>query len=446
MGDRPYRPARSVHSRKVGTVKTRSTRSMSRNFKAIVGVVCIALSSGAHASAQESDEPAEEVHSSPMLPAAPRALSRTVAVSGQVIDPFGVPEVATIYVQAWPNPAHEDAEIALNGAVQLGTLSTVTTDALGNFAVELSLDAIPSEYITEDRQVDLQLMAQSAIGHGLTAASVAHISVDTLGQVWLDPVYRMALQDAVSAGDAKDIAEAARLAAKHVTLTTDQPGLASQFVRIQPPPGTVGPKFHATSGTPCKMIALADYQHGTKVSDTFPNGRTGASGTSHIYFGHSSGIGYGFKPNGGSWSTKGHQARSSETTIKPTYSSANRYYKKTHHHRYYREDCVKPDNTGWVTYGYYYRSLSATGGATAPTTSYKPSWTWCTQVPTGEWIRDKNRSYSHSGAVEAPIGAYFHAYSAYSSGHTIQYKVGSGTSLCGDNDWPSASRRVSVKP
>lgn len=391
----------------------------------------------------------------PFLPSPPRQLSPTVAISGQIVDGLGLPVTGSVLIQAWPNPATEDAQIATAEQVDLLTLGLTQTDATGHFALELEFANLPPDYITEDRQVDMHLVAQAAGRHGVLGASVAHVDLDGMGPVWIDPVYRAAVTDAYAEGDPVATAEAEALAAKHVIIEVDQSGMAERWVDALPDVidwGEVEPYIPPTSDTQghgaggCKMIKLADYQHGTKVSDTFPNGKSGVSATSYLSEGHSSGIGYGFKPASGSWSTKGHQSRSSEVTIQPSYSTANRYYKKTHLHRHYREDCVKPDYTGYVTYGYYYRSLYATGGATVATTSYKPSWSYCTTIPAGNWIRKSTNSYSHSGAVEAPVGAYFSAYSAWTSTHDLRYKTSSAIQLCGDNNYPSKSRRVATKP
>lgn len=292
------------------------------------------------------------------------------------------------------------------------TVGAASAGPDGRFELRLSKGGIPQDYITDDGQLDLKLVAWS---ENREVHSFVSVRADSAAgePVWVDPT--------AARGLASDKAVSNRV---NVSLELSQPPTAAT--------GDPAPK------PGCSYWLVGTYDIWSQIGDGLSyNSRQ----TNWMYDASSHTVTVGAAiSSGGGWTSSGTTSTTTGVTFTWAASSSDRYFDVQIRYGNYANNCGAPNS---------FRAIYPTGGYRTRLISYDPAWTYCVQVSAGTWTRSTQggSSYSLSGGVLAAgvIGINLSMNTSYASTRTLSYNQTVSRHLCGSNNTPSLAARIAGK-
>lgn len=376
---------------------------------------------------------ASALTSATSMSAAEPGSANPVALTGRVAG--ASLDDAQFIVELWPRSDIEK-KLVVGDNVPTHRLPEAAVTANGsNFAIRLSPQGVPSNFIDDDGRVHLDVVILGSDRIGGTSATVSLLTGDQPGDArWIDPMSPLASGDRSAPSDLADL--------------DPQPKPVSVAVALekQRPATTV-------AAANCPTIRKLEKKSDRVVAIGHTFVPSGTQSKAWAFHGGSRSHTLGVAANyGGSWKAEKSKTFESGDTFK---WSANRsrtrsYRVETRYGKYYYQDLVKYPMESKCIKRRKWTPMYNTGGRFEKSYSSSPTWgsrANCRPYPSGEWTRTRTdgRNFSLAGgvAIKDLIGFDLSSKRAYSASSYIAYQiVGSGKKLCGNNDVPSRAGAI----
>lgn len=349
------------------------------------------------------------------------------------------------------------------------------------YQVELDTADLPDGYLNPDGVATFNVLVEDQAGESwMTTASARAVIKDSTsetspGIAWVDPMFgdlsepTTTAQKSDAAGNSLSVVDDASLAQAGDVVVADLVPLEGEANVAAPDDG------EPVDDSASEPVDEADVDDGSYATAACGNGNPGttywrlletsnrnavvrsayplgSTTTKVSYSTESSGTyGVGVSATGafGSYKASGTKTASGGSGYTSSALTGGRWYRREVNYGKYRVEIT--NIWGDCTYhSRQWRARKETGGATSVARSSRPNYTNCTNVAPGSWYRSSSSgtAYSWSAGVEisGKIGIDLSSRKQYTSSNRITYSISaSNRRICGDNDWPAASRKQMEK-
>lgn len=346
------------------------------------------------------------------------------------------------------------------------------------YQVELDTADLPDGYLNSDGVVTFNVLVKDQAGESwmTTTSARAVVKDSTVGTspsiAWVNPMFgdlsepASAVKTNDAAGNSLSVVDDASLAQASDVIVADLVPLEGEASVTTPDDGEsvddainepvndeadAGDGEFATAacgnGNPGTTYwrLLETSNRSAVVRTAYPIGSTTTAVSYSTESSGSYGIGVSASGVFGSYKASGTKTASGGSGYTSSRNTGGRLYRREVNYGKYRVEITNV----WGDCTYHsrqWRARSETGGATSAATSNRPNFTNCTNVDAGTWYRASSTgtAYSWSAGVEisGKIGIDLSSQKQYTSSNRITYYVsGSSKRMCGDNTYPSTSRK-----
>jgi hypothetical protein len=381
---------------------------MSRRIAAVAVATALLLGQGSTVGA---GEPAGDIPVG-IDPAGFSALldnTSPVAVEGQLLSTGGSGTEGRVEALAWPT-AKLLASLPVGVPFYTPPVGAAVTNTDGSFRIRLSADSVPRDYIDEDGQVDLELIAWDGEHQRSWFVSIQSRVAD--GELlWVSP----------TTGD--DLtASAAR-------------GPVTAAITLSEPLTNGGSLAKPT----CVEVLRATYNVWSQLGDGLVYNFTQYNWMSHSSS-HSMTVGVATSSSGSSWSASGSTGTTTGVTFTWAERNSDRYFDVQVQYGKFETFCQG------VSTGFTFKARFPTGGYRERLVSYNPSWTNCAPVSAGTWSRTSSSGNHFAlgfGVDASPyIGIDLSLDTNYGSTRTLYIRQTVSRHVCGSNNVPSLAGRI----
>jgi hypothetical protein len=340
----------------------------------------------------------------------------TVA-SGTLRDRAGAALPGWVALLAWPTEK-VTRTVGIGQSVAIPTVGWARAGSDGRFSVRIDPKLIPDGYLSDQGQVDLDVLGWTATALGVRSFSAQLGTANRAQAAEMNSIAKPASLDVSARGAIRETS----------------PVNASTAASAGGDSGA-GPLAY------CDGTRVGTYSVWTRVADTWPY-FSNSYGWVEIEASHSETVGIGVTV-GGTWSESGTHTTSSGFSWTPPGTT------------YYREWDIEMDYGKWYyscTWEYKFYPDGPGGGTISYSIPYQNKWNgaYCSHVDPGVWKRELS-DYNHfslSGGVKSSsvIGINLSINTDYSTTSGVKkktvYQLTQWSYLCGSNAKPAWASRI----